>query len=1328
MKKIFTFFCLLMLGMSMTVWADPYPLYQNISYCKLRRQTAGGTKFDIYFWDASDNCKLYVSGVEVGSQNIIEGMHRVPLYSNSKYNCTTYFYDKDNDQACNPSGSIAFYFTGRFSETDPIYRVRTILQGYDLYGNAYQASLDKEIPIRIYDNNNTQYTIVNNAVQEVNIPGNTSHVASSSEGYFNYTGESENRLFRFESTSDSYEEGRYYGLGNYVDGDYTWSQSLPSGSNEVPNDASCNITISNGFYFLDSYFNYSSVCYHVTMQHPNYQAVNNAYSETFDWDDVTLTRRADFATSGVVTLTATNASNKKVVLDFVVDVDEVGTTGDIVIPAGDYTVSTSETTGTVIASGGINTDLTVKNSYAGTTTALTSSNYSTNPLWCFRTGTITVAAGMSTITVSANQSYRGSPVDITINGPVLEGSYNVSTGVNPSGAGYITGTVGEAAFADGTYDAGTSITLTAHNNAGWRFDKWNNNATANPYTFVLLKDTSLTAQFIKTYVVTVNDDGRGIVTGGNTYDVNEVAQLSATSNNEHLYFFQKWQKLNGETYEDFVGNTANPINVTVSADATYKAVFRQASNGTITANASPVAGGYVVVNQSSTAGGTAVTLTVNENDGYAFTGWADGGNDNPRIVYVDGDYEYTAQFVEGVEIVVLDGTCNDESGYFNFLGSVNGYDVRIESASVALRTGDFSASQLEQTNNYTYVKKNSTHVMLDYSRQSANVSILDHTHLLMEAWEYDTSGKPYHISIKAPLPNSKEIDSRNSAYNVESFPSVDDVTAADEEGKAWIYANKGGSPGTGYYVYNTWLAFMPDNTKYGKIPSGTYPIKGTEEVGTAVGGYNLQLNGSGYLSSKDGCVAQRRNGYVENIWIPVDGTIEVINVDETYYVNVLGKSSYKQNVYFTMGTAPYNVNITSDANGSVDIALNASNWGTTVHYDEGVNKFFNGNALTLTATATTENYEFWRWSDEDESVETSAYGASRNVTVSGNLTLQAIFREAAATYTVTIVSNNTDYGTVSHASVTNVPYGTVITTNNNTISVNGTTVTATAKEFYSFVEWQNIPGTLSDDVELTAVFALPETIVLRDDFENGSQWQDDYADLLDTLRTGSDKAGKAKQKNVQLKRTFNAGRWSTISLPFAYNFSKQGNNTFKGQVYYLISAKYTEQGYLKLNCMPNTYRIEPNKPYIVIPNETIVNPVFNDVTLQSIGDGSYTVENTENIGTGVTFRNTQYRQTLPNNDKRVIYLSSNTLCYPHPEKETYMNAFRGYFYLNVEVEDIHYIQPRRVILETTDGDRIEYAEESNEAISSETHKYIENGILVIERNGIKYDAQGHIIK
>ena len=39
------------------------------------------------------------------------------------------------------------------------------------------------------------------------------------------------------------------------------------------------------------------------------------------------------------------------------------------------------------------------------------------------------------------------------------------------------------------------------------------------------------------------------------------------------------------------------------------------------------------------------------------------------------------------------------------------------------------------------------------------------------------------------------------------------------------------------------------------------------------------------------------------------------------------------------------------------------------------------------------------------------------------------------TYTVTVQSNNTSYGTVSPTTVSNVPYGTTVTVSSNTITI-----------------------------------------------------------------------------------------------------------------------------------------------------------------------------------------------------------------------------------------------------------------------------------------------------
>ena len=263
-------------------------------------------------------------------------------------------------------------------------------------------------------------------------------------------------------------------------------------------------------------------------------------------------------------------------------------------------------------------------------------------------------------------------------------------------------------------------------------------------------------------------------------------------------------------------------------------------------------------------------------------------------------------------------------------------------------------------------------------------------------------------------------------------------------------------------------------------------------------------------------------------------------------------------------------------------------------------------------------------------------------------------------------------------------------------------------------------GTTGDKT-ITANWAkVLETFDLEDDHAEGDAY----------YTTFSSKVTAGERLNIRYVRNFTAGVWATFSLPFGYSFNKEGNNTFKGQVYYLISAEYTKaDGYLTLNCMPNTTGIVANKPYVLIPDNDISNPVFNNVALKSIGDGTYSVSNMAGAGEDISFINTQVRGYLPR-DKRVIYFSgtsANKLYYSNESKDTKIRAFRGYFYLDIDTDDIHYL-PQRVRLVMPDGETIEQTMDEVEGTAAETRKYMENGILVIERNGVKYDAQGHVIK
>ena len=164
-----------------------------------------------------------------------------------------------------------------------------------------------------------------------------------------------------------------------------------------------------------------------------------------------------------------------------------------------------------------------------------------------------------------------------------------------------------------------------------------------------------------------------------------------------------------------------------------------------------------------------------------------------------------------------------------------------------------------------------------------------------------------------------------------------------------------------------------------------------------------------------------------------------------------------------------------------DVTLNA-HWNAinyTITYN-GLNDASNSNPASYTIESSTivlanpgtrTGYTFTGWTDDDNSnaaVTQIAAGSTGNRHFTANWSLN--------TYTVTIVSNNAEYGTVSPASVASVPYGTTITTSTNTISVNGTTVTATptastAEYTYAFSSWTNGTATVTGALTVTANFS-----------------------------------------------------------------------------------------------------------------------------------------------------------------------------------------------------------------------------------------------------------------
>ena len=96
-----------------------------------------------------------------------------------------------------------------------------------------------------------------------------------------------------------------------------------------------------------------------------------------------------------------------------------------------------------------------------------------------------------TITMNANKNATATFIKV----------YNLATSVKPAQGGSVS-------TAGGTYDEGTSISLTATPAAGYRFDHWTGDASGNVTSIAIIMnaDKSVTATFIKVYTLTVSSE------------------------------------------------------------------------------------------------------------------------------------------------------------------------------------------------------------------------------------------------------------------------------------------------------------------------------------------------------------------------------------------------------------------------------------------------------------------------------------------------------------------------------------------------------------------------------------------------------------------------------------------------------------------------------------------------------------------------------------------------------------------------------------------------------------------------------------------------------
>lgn len=961
--------------------------------------------------------------------------------------------------------------------------------------------------------------------------------------------------------------------------------------------------------------------------------------------------------------------------------------------------------------------------------------------------------------------------------------YTISVSSNNNSYGTVSG--------GGTYAAGAARTLTASvASSSYQFLGWKKNggssyvSTSASYNVTVNGNDSYVAEFAPKaapqYTITTAvspSNTYGTVTGAGSYYENNPATLTATSANEHLYIFDHWLK-DGNNYAG--GATITP---TVTAAATYTAVFRNAAEGTITG----VANYGTISGTGHYTGGSAVTLTVTPNSGYKFAQWSDGNEDNPRTVYVDGDATYTAQFTDLNQPLLASFSWDDDDISVEQYGDGNslcnsfyapyGKNFYMLYAKANSRSSknylnlSIQSSQSQMWGDLSFFKvgdypvvgssltTNTIQCDGDWYSHAEWFWSLDQTNVCV-AYGYDS----YDLGLN-PL-GTYLCDKSGSAEDDSDQSNYISVT---EGMTCKITVGKKGDP---------YIRLVRNSDQQCMVSVGEAAVMHTITINPATNGTITVKDGETIINSGDQVIegttltvtTTPATGYHFDSWTNNGAASVTVNSDVT-----IGAT-------FAINTYTVTVAKNEDGWGTIS-ATSVANvpYGTviTTGTGENANKVtINGTTVTATPAASDAQYTyaFSGWTN----------GAA---TVTGNMTVTANFTRTVNTYDITF--KNADGTTLKKLdgttdAVYSVAYG-------ETPAYDGATPTkdADSEYTYTFNGWDNEIVAVTEDATYTATYSTTKVqYTLTWDVNGGNaltgtytsgtiDWGTAITHPADPTKSGytfngwdadndgtaDDVAATMPTDNVTYKalwilssmdaltlldkesatyydnfqdydgvevetvtyaRNFTAGNWSTLCLPFDVTEGNLINNGLSGQVFAFQHATGNANvGSQVLLYFIQVSSLEAGVPYLVRTRNNKSNFTFENVTINTEADTEADITDlgkTHMTEGTIALVGTLRKGTLPKGDKHYMGLMGNKIYYPG--ENTTVPAYRAYFY---DSNPSGVQQRVRIVVDGEDmGELLIDNGELLDAGGDDRapRKYIRNGVLVIEREGVTYDAQG----
>jgi uncharacterized repeat protein (TIGR02543 family) len=628
-------------------------------------------------------------------------------------------------------------------------------------------------------------------------------------------------------------------------------------------------------------------------------------------------------------------------------------------------------------------------------------------------------------------------------------TYNVTTSSNPITGGNTTGA--------GTFNSGSSVTVTATPSSGFQFVNWSESGTAvstsQSYTFNITSNRTLVANFsLVSYSVSTSSlpAGGGTTTGGGSYNYGESATVTATPSTG--YRFVNWT----------AGGTA------VSTNASY--TFTVTANRTLVANFSTLT--YTITTSTSPAGlgsatgggtynhGASATVTAAPAAGYRFVNWTEGGT----VVSTASSYIFTVN--------------SNRSLLANY--SINTYTVAASSSPAAGGTASGAGIYNHGTQATVTATPSAGYLFVNWTESGTTVSTnVSYSFTVTANRTLVANYSPITYTITTA--SSPQAGGTTSGGGTFSPSATATVTASPATGYQFVGWTEGGTTVSTSSTYSFLvsanrslvatfqsISYLTVNTLANPSPGGTATGSGTYSAGTIVTvrateatGYNFvnwSEGGSTVSSSESYTFTLNTNRTLVANFSPISYTVATSSspsaggttsgggafiYGDAVTVTAVPASGY-QFVNWTQGgtavstNSSYSFTLTGNRTLTANFSQNAytistssspANGGTT----SGGGSFSHGDNATVSAVPST-GYTFVNWTQGGTVVSTNA---SYSFTVTSGLTLVANFSQI--TYTVALSSAPAAGGTTSGAGT----YGSGTTA----------TVTATPATGYRFVNW-----------------------------------------------------------------------------------------------------------------------------------------------------------------------------------------------------------------------------------------------------------------------------------